>query len=378
MTVTPRERQATGTATGILDTVGHTPLVELTSLLPNFRGSIYGKLELLNPGGSIKDRSAVGMLRGMLESGELIPGRSVIVESSSGNMAVGLAQFCRYHDLRLICVVDSRTTQQNRSVLRAYGIELEVVTVPDADSGGLLQARKKRVREIVESVPYAYSPDQYANPLNPKTHESTMAEIAAALDNRVDYLFAPTGTTGTLNGCAAYVDAAGLDTVLVAVDAIGSVLYGLPPAPRLIPGHGAADRPAILDRSIPDRVVHVTDLDCVVGCRKLIDREAILAGGSSGAAVSALEWMADQIPAGARCVLIFPDRGDRYLDTIYSDEWVEEHFGQVGHLWRRDAARTPRLPEFDAVPAGLPTAQPDFSPEPGFADQATITHIGRA
>jgi len=370
MTVAPRERQLTGTAAGILDTVGRTPLVELNSLLPNFRGSIYGKLELLNPGGSIKDRSAIGMLQGMIESGELIPGRSVIVESSSGNMAVGLAQFCRYHDLRLICVVDSKTTHQNRAVLRAYGIELEVVTVPASDSGGLLQARKRRVREIVESVPYAYNPDQYANPLNPKTHESTMAEIAAALDGQVDYLFAPTGTTGTLNGCAAYIDAAGLDTVLVAVDAIGSVLYGLPPAPRLIPGHGAADAPAILDRSTPDRVVHVTDLDCVVGCRKLVDREAILAGGSSGAAVSALEWMADQIPAGARCVLIFPDRGDRYLDTIYSDEWVAEHFGEVAHLWRRDAVRASSLSTFDPQPTELASVPAGLEP--------TITHIGGA
>ncbi|MFI6346384.1 2,3-diaminopropionate biosynthesis protein SbnA [Streptomyces sp. NPDC050560] len=321
---------------GVLATIGNTPLVELASLLPGFGGRVFGKLEFFNPGGSVKDRSAASMILSAIGSGELVPGRSVVVESSSGNLAIGLAQICQYYGLRLICVVDAKTTEQNLAILRAYQVGLSMVAEPDQETGEFLSVRKQRVREIVAETPHAYTTDQYANPLNPAAHEHTMAEIALALDGRVDYVFSATSTTGTLNGCASYVRSRGMSTTMVAVDAVGSVLYGREPAPRLIPGHGASVAPALLDRTVPDRVVHVSDLDCVVGCRRLVQREAVLAGGSSGATVSALTRLRGEIPDGANCVLIFPDRGDRYLDTIYSDGWVTTHFGEVTHLWKDD------------------------------------------
>jgi cysteine synthase A len=149
----------------------------------------------------------------------------------------------------------------------------------------------------------------------------------------VDYLFCSTGTGGTLTGCAQYIRDRGLTTTLVGVDALGSVLFGGVSGPRLLPGHGAAVRPELFDPALADEVVHVSDLDCVVGCRTLTDREAILAGGSSGAVTAALGKYAERIPAGSNVVMIFPDRGDRYLDTIYSDDWVRAHFGEVSHLW---------------------------------------------
>jgi cysteine synthase A len=161
-----------------------------------------------------------------------------------------------------------------------------------------------------------------------------MAEIARALDDRVDYLVCATSTTGTLRGCVQYIRARGLGTRVVAVDAAGSALYAPSVGARLIPGHGSSVPPALLDRSLPDRVVHVSDLDCVVGCRRLVNREAVLAGGSSGATVAALDVLRDEVPASATCVVIFPDGGDRYLDTIYSDTWVGRHFGEVSHLWK--------------------------------------------
>jgi cysteine synthase A len=328
---------------GILATIGNTPLTQLNALLSGFGGRVFGKLEFFNPGGSIKDRSAAAMILDKIESGVLEPGRSVVVESSSGNLAIGLAQICRYYGLRLICVVDAMTTEQNLAILRAYDVGLDIVTDPDPETGEFLSVRKQRVREIVESTPNAYSPNQYSNPLNPKAHERTMAEIADALNGRVDYLFVATSTTGTLTGCANYVRQHGLNTTLVAVDAAGSVLYGGESGRRLIPGHGASLVPDLLDPSVPDRVVHVTDLDCVVGCRRLVHREAILAGGSSGATVAALERLRGQIPAGATCVLIFPDGGDRYVDTVYSDSWVSSHFGEVAHLWKHDIEPEPGL-----------------------------------
>jgi cysteine synthase A len=263
----------------------------------------------------------------------------VVVESSSGNLAIGIAQLCRYYGLRFICVVDAKTTEQNLAVLRAFSAEVEVVTQPDPESGEYLPVRLRRVRELVERIPYAYCPNQYANPLNPQAHENTMREIVEALDGRVDYLFCATSTFGTMRGAARYVSRQGLSTTLVAVDAVGSVLFGGEKAKRLIPGHGASVRPALLDPSIVDDVVHVTDLDCVVACRMLTLREGILAGGSSGATVSAALKIRDRIRPGSTCALIFPDGGDRYLDTIYSDVWVSRHFGEVSHLWK-DPSRT--------------------------------------
>ncbi len=321
---------------GILATIGATPLVRLKRLYPQMDARVFAKMERFNPGGSIKDRSAISMLLTKIRSGELSPGRSVVVESSSGNLGVGLAQVCRYYDLRFICVVDAKTNDLNLAILRAYGAEVEVVREPDADSGEFLDARLRRVRELVAETPHAYWPNQYANVLNPKAHEGTMREIAEALDHRVDYLFCSVSTTGTLKGCADFIRKHGMSTTVVAVDAVGSVLFGDEPSTRLIPGHGASVRPALLDHTLPDHVVHVSDLDSVVGCRRLIQREAILAGGSSGAVVTALGRFADAIPDGATCVLILPDGGDRYLPTVYSDVWVTAQFGEVSHLWKED------------------------------------------
>ena len=160
-----------------------------------------------------------------------------------------------------------------------------------------------------------------------------MREIVMALDGKVDYLFCAASTCGTLRGCAEYVQENGLATKVVAVDAVGSVIFGGPPIKRLIPGHGAARRPELYLPNLAHRSIHVTDLDCIIGCRRLLRKEAIITGGSSGAVLMALALIQEDIPHGATCVMIFPDRGERYLNTIYSDEWVAEHFGDVSHLW---------------------------------------------
>ncbi len=321
---------------GILATIGDTPLVELERLRPGFDFRVYAKLERFNPGGSVKDRSALAMLQAGILSGEVEPGRSVVIESSSGNLAVGLAQICRYYGIDLICVVDAKTTEQNIAIIRAYQAQVEVVREPDPATGEYLPSRLRRVRELLATIPHSFCPDQYSNPLNPSAHENTMREIVTALDGRVDYLFCATSTFGTMRGCAQYVRRQRLDTALIAVDARGSVLFQPTPGRRLIPGHGSAIRPALLDPSLVDDVVHVDDMDCIVACRNLTAQEGILAGGSSGATLAALRQFSHRIPAGANCVLIFPDGGDRYLNTIYSDSWVTERFGDVSERWSRD------------------------------------------
>ncbi|MGW0809527.1 2,3-diaminopropionate biosynthesis protein SbnA [Nonomuraea sp. NPDC002799] len=323
---------------GILSTIGATPLVRLDRLFGKAEARFYAKLEAVNPGGSMKDRSAMGMVLGALERGELVPGRSTVVESSSGNLAIGLAQVCLWHGLRFICVADPKMTSQNLAILTAYGAEVDIVREPDNDMGDFLSARIRRVRELIEHLPNAYWPNQYANPLNARAQESIMREIDEQLHGEVDYLFVATGTCGTINGCARYIAGRGLSTHIVAVDAEGSAIFGERTCRRLIPGHGAAFRSELYYDGIAHSVARMTDQDCVVGCRRLVGAEAILGGGSSGAVVSAAAQRLAGLPAGANCVLLLPDRGERYLDTIYSDSWVEERFGDVTHLWKEQMA----------------------------------------
>lgn len=328
--------------TGLTGAVGATPLVELTRFGEGGSFRAFGKLEGANPGGSMKDRVALRMVRDAISSGHIVPGRTVLIESSSGNLGIGLAQMCAYFGIRFICVVDARSNPQNIAIMRALGAEVEIVTERDPATGEYLPVRIARVRELAATIPHGFWTDQYSNPLNARAHHDTMREITEAAPGPVDLLFCPTSSCGTLRGCAEYVRAHGLPTRIVAVDAVGSVIFGQPAGPRLIPGHGAAIRPKLYGDSLADHVVHVDDAECVVGCRRLARLEAILAGGSSGAAVAALDHFRGRIPPGAICVLILPDRGERYLDTIYSDVWVNTHFGDISYLWKNgDPESTP-------------------------------------
>jgi 2,3-diaminopropionate biosynthesis protein SbnA len=324
---------------GVLAAVGNTALVQLTRLLGSDRFRLYAKLEAGNPGGSVKDRPALMVIERAAALG-LIDSRTVVVESSSGNFGVGLAQVCRFHGLRFICVVDPKTTQQNLAIMRAYGAEVDVVLEPDPETGEYLAVRLRRVQELRRDHANSFWPNQYASTWNALAHHATMGEIADALDHRVDYLLCATSTCGTLRGCAEYVREHGLSTTIIAVDAWGSVIFGGTRAKRLLPGHGAALRPALFQEGLAQHVAHMTDLECVVGCRRLMRREAILAGASSGAVVMAAERMAPQLRAGTNCVAILADRGERYMDTVYSDAWVATHFGDVAHLWNGEGDRS--------------------------------------
>jgi 2,3-diaminopropionate biosynthesis protein SbnA len=322
---------------GILSTIGNTPLIGLNRVFRENRFRLFAKLEGFNPGGSAKDRPALNILEEAIEAGVIRP-ETVIVESSSGNLGIGLAQACRYLGLRFICVVDSRTTQQNIRILKAYGAEVDVVSESDLKGGDFLQARIKRVHTLIQTNRDSFWPNQYANLANAASHyKTTMREIAVELNGEVDYLFCAASTCGTIRGCAEYVRDYDLKTKIFAVDAVGSVIFGGQPAKRLIPGHGAARRPELYQPDLADQCIHVTDLDCVVGCHRLVRSEALLVGGSSGGVLMALNYCRHRIPNDATVVLIFHDRGERYLDTIYSESWVKEHFGAVSSLWHDEA-----------------------------------------
>ncbi|HXU46678.1 MAG TPA: 2,3-diaminopropionate biosynthesis protein SbnA [Thermoanaerobaculia bacterium] len=323
--------------TGILTAVGNTPLVHLTHLLGESDVKLYAKLEGFNPGGSSKDRPATAILRHCLDHG-VIDHRTVIIESSSGNMGIGLAQACRYFGLRFICVVDPKIAAQNLRLLEAYGAEINYVLEPDPETGELLQARLARVKELIGSIPNSFWPNQYQNEQNPLSHyHTTMHEIVSVLGD-LDYLFVATSTCGTITGCATYLRDHGMTTKVIAVDAKGSLIFSDQKGKRLVPGIGAGLRPPLCNPLLIDRIEWVSDADCVVGCRRLVRLEAILAGGSSGGVVSAIERLAPEIPDGSTVVAILPDRGERYLETIYSDAWVAENVGDVSELaqqWER-------------------------------------------
>lgn len=315
-------------ATGVLSAIGNTPLVRLTKFFErDYKASVFAKLEMRNPMGSSKDRAAASMLIAAIRDGRVVPGRTTVVESTSGNTGVALASVCKYFRLPLICVVDSRITPQHRNLLLAFGATIEEVTIPDPATGELLPARLRRVRELLDETRPSFWPNQYANPANAQAHMVTCREIFDQLGRAPDYIFGATGTCGTLRGCSDYIRSAGASTVLVAVDAVGSRIFGDVPQRRLIPGLGSAIRPPLVEGLPLDRVLHVSEMDAVIGSRRLLHTEAILAGGSSGAVMAALSRCEDILTRSCTAVVILADSGERYLDTIYDDRWVAEHIG---------------------------------------------------
>lgn len=311
---------------GILAAIGNTPLLKLERLFQKSELEVYAKMELLNPGGSAKDRPALRMIQEAWKEGIIGTG-TTIIESSSGNMAISLAMICRYLGMRFISVVDPRTTEANLQILKALDAKIDYVKLPDPESGEFLPARLKRVQSLLEVIPDSYWPNQYANPNNYLSHyHTTMKEIMTAID-QVDYLFCSVSTCGTIRGLAEYVRDHELKTKIVAVDAEGSTIFGGKKGGRRFPGLGAGMVPPFCRTDLIDHIVHVSDLDMVKGCRALSQRESILAGASSGGVIAAVKQMEPQLPAGAVCVVILHDKGERYLDTVYSDSWVKREWG---------------------------------------------------
>lgn len=313
---------------GVLAAIGNTPLVRLARFFDDdCKASVFAKLELRNPMGSSKDRAAASMLIAAIRDGLVIPGRTTVVESTSGNTGLALASVCKYFRLPLICVVDSRITPQHRNLLRAFGAVVEEVVIPDPATGELLPARLRRVQELLEETRPSFWPNQYANLNNAQAHMVTCAEIFTQLGRAPDYILCATGTCGTLRGCADYVRGEGAPTRLIAVDAVGSKIFGDVPQRRLIPGLGSAIRPPLVEGLALDRVIHVSEMDAVIGGRRLLDSEAILAGGSSGAVMAALSRCDDILAKPCTVAVVLADSGERYLDTIYDDRWVAENIG---------------------------------------------------
>jgi cysteine synthase A len=293
---------------------------------PIFGQPLYLKCEGFNFAGSVKLKAALEMIGAAERAGVLHP-RTTIVESSSGNLGVALSIVAASCGYGFVCVTDSRCTVGAQRLMRAQGADVRVVTEPHPERG-LLGARLALVEQLCwENDRYVWL-DQYSNPANWIAHARTTGPQILKEFPELDVLFVGAGTTGTLMGCARYLREEKPSVRIVVIDAEGSITFGFPPGPRLIPGLGTAVRPALLDRSYVDDVVVVAEVETVRACRTM-QRSGFLFGGSTGTVVSgALSWLAEHAPAGnLTAVAIAPDFGERYLDTVYDDEWVTEHFG---------------------------------------------------
>jgi cysteine synthase A len=302
----------------IADLVGGTPLVRLSRLFPNRSVDVLAKLEYLNPLGSTKDRVARFVIQRVTQRGLLVPGGEV-VESSSGNFGIALAALAPLYGLSVTCVVDPIVTGPNLTILKGLGARVEMVDQPD-EHGGYLHTRLRRVQEIVRDRTNALWINQYANDLCWQAHyESTATEILKQVECPVDVLVVAVSTTATLLGTARGLREHWPQLKVVAVDAVGSVVFGGVGSARRLPGLGSSRTPELLRRDEIDEVLHVTEEDAITGCRSLLAVEGILAGASSGALVSALKRITPAMSAGTSLLTLLPDRGERYLDLVFDD-----------------------------------------------------------
>jgi len=335
-------RMATATRTtdirdSILDAVGCTPLIRLSRLGAGLAPTLVAKAEMLNPGGSIKDRVAVNLIEAAERDGLLKPG-GTIVEPTSGNTGTGLAIAARLKGYRVIAVMPDKMSREKIDLLRAYGAE--VVVAPTEVPPDSPESYYKVAERLAEEIPGAFRPNQYANPANPAAHYATTGpEIWEQTGGAITHLVAGVGTGGTITGTGRYLKERNPDIEIIGADPAGSIYTAASPDEvrgYLIEGVGEDFWPETFDPSVVDRYVTVTDRDAFLTARRLAQTEGILAGGSAGMATWAALQIAQEIrDPDALIAVILPDGGRSYLSKVYDDAWMTEH----GFL-ERGGART--------------------------------------
>ncbi len=303
----------------IAELVGKTPVVSLPSLLEGPAGEnevqLFAKLEALNPGGSVKDRIGVAMIEAAEAEGRIEPGRTTIVEATSGNTGIALAFVCAAKGYELVLKLPQGMSRERESLLRLYGARVDITE----SMGGMAEA-VEAARAMAER-PDVFLPDQFSNPANPEVHRRTTGpEIAQALDGDVDVLVAGVGTGGTITGTGEYLrEHVNPRLRIVAVEPKGSaVLSGGPPGPHRIQGIGAGFVPPVLNRELIDEVIPVSDEDAIRTAWRCARQAGLLAGISCGAAMfAALEVAAREESRGRRIVVVMPDSGERYVSQAF-------------------------------------------------------------
>ena len=293
----------------ITELIGGTPLVRLNRLTKPGSATIYAKVESFNPGGSIKDRICLNMINEAERLGKLKPG-GTIVEPTSGNTGIGLALVAAVRGYKLILVMPESMSMERASLLSSYGAQLVLTAAWEGMKGSI-----KEAESLVAQNPSYYMPDQFSNPANPAMHRKTTGpEIVEALDGRVDAFVAAVGTGGTITGCGEVIRERNPAAKIVAVEPAGSpVLSGGDPGPHKIQGIGAGFVPKVLNRTLLDRVITVTDDEAYQTAKLLAKKEGLLVGISAGANVFAAQKVAEELGPGKNVVTILCDTGERYI-----------------------------------------------------------------
>src|SRR6266516_2850374 len=319
-----------------LDAMGGTPLVRLHRVAGGVKGPVLAKLEMLNPGGSVKDRIGLRMIEAAERAGRLRPG-GTIVEPTSGNTGHGLAIAAAIKGYKCIFVMPDKMSQEKVALLRACGAE--VVITPTAVAPESPESYYRVADRLTEEIPGAFQPNQYFNEENPRAHyETTGPEIWEQTDGRIDVLVVGVGTGGTISGTARYLKEQKPSLTVVGADPEGSLFSAAPSEearPYLTEGIGEDFWPETFDPTVVDRYVRVSDRDSLLTARDITRQEGILVGGSGGTAVFAALTLARELPAESLIVVILPDTGRNYLSKLYSDSWML----QYGFLERREVIR---------------------------------------
>ena len=295
-------------AEDITDLVGETPILKLTRITPRDSAEVYAKLEYLNPGGSVKDRAAIGIIRRAEAEGRLRPG-STIVEATAGNTGIGLALIGVNRGYKVRLFVPERFSEEKVMIMRALGAE--VTRTPDAEG---MQGAIQRAKELAANDPSAFMAAQFENPANPDYHYDTTArEIFDQMDGNLDAIVIGSGTAGTFTGVARFVKERLPGVMAVAVETQGSVLGGGKPGPHKVEGIGASFIPKNFDPSVCNEVLMVTDPQAFGMVKELAAREGVLAGSSGGANVYGALEIAKRLGSGKRVVTMIPDSAERYL-----------------------------------------------------------------
>jgi cystathionine beta-synthase len=307
----------------LLDLVGNTPMVRLDRMGRELPCPLVAKLEVLNPGGSVKDRPAIAMIEAAEKAGLLKPG-ATIVEGTSGNTGVGLAIVAARRRYRCVFVMPDKMAPEKVALLRAYGAE--VILCPTAVAPDHPDSYYSVTERLAAEIPGAFHPSQYHNLENPASHERTTGpEIWRQTAGRVTHFVAGIGTGGTICGVATYLKSQNPDIQIVGADPEGSVYSGGSGRPYLVEGIGEDFWPTTYDPKVVDRVMMVSDTDSFLTARRLAVEEGILAGGSTGTAIWAALQLAPELHREDVVVVLVPDSGRGYLSKLYNDNWMADH-----------------------------------------------------
>ena len=292
----------------ITELVGDTPILQLKRIVPSGAAEVYAKLEYLNPGGSVKDRAAIGIIRRAEEEGKLQRG-GTIVEATAGNTGIGLALIGINRGYQVKLFLPKGFSEEKALIMRALGAE--VTRTPEAEG---MQGAIDRARELAGRDPNAFLAGQFDNPANPDYHyETTAGEIFEQMEGRIDAIAIGAGTAGTFTGVARFLKERLPNVLAVAVETQGSVLGGGKPGKHKVEGIGSTFIPKNFDPSVCDEVLMVTDVDAFAMVKELAAREGVLSGSSGGANVFAALQVARRLGAGKRVVTMIPDSAERYL-----------------------------------------------------------------